>query len=617
MTTLMEAVVTMKPDFEDFEKQASGGIETAMGKAAATTDRYGKTLTRNVTLPILAVGGAVFKASTDFNSAMANVAALGVPQQRVEEMKKSIQDLSVTTAKSTTDLADGMYNVVSAFGDGADSMAILETNARAAVAGLATTTDAINLTSAVTKAYGDTSAEAVDRVANLALKTVEMGQTTFPELAASIGRVTPLTNELGVSQEELFGVMATFTGVTGGAAEVSTQLRGVLQALMSPTKEMTDYMALHGYASGQAMIESEGLQGAILGIAEYAQQAGVPLSKMIGSIEGQTLALAGSGEMYDTWTQKSSAMEGNLNTLDEAWKAQTEGVNAAGFQMAQARQEAAVAAQQLGDALAPAITQLVEAVTPLIGKVKELVDWFTSLDESQQQTIFKIIGLVAALGPALVVIAKLINAVKVITSVVKLMNLAFLANPITLVIAAIAVLGLLLWKYRDQIKEWIGNVVNWFKGLGEKLSAPFQKFKDFISNIFKGVLNIVKSYVNMMIGMWEKVINGPMNAANTLIRVANKVPGVNIPLLPTVSIPRLADGGDITRGGTVMVGEEGPEYLNLPAGARVTPLDKAGTTNITMNVTVQGGNFDEERLAAALDRMARRAAATSGYRRPE
>ena len=41
-------------------------------------------------------------------------------------------------------------------------------------------------------------------------------------------------------------------------------------------------------------------------------------------------------------------------------------------------------------------------------------------------------------------------------------------------------------------------------------------------------------------------------------------------------IPLLADGGNIQRGGMAVVGEAGPELLNLPTGARVTPLGNDG-----------------------------------------
>jgi TP901 family phage tail tape measure protein len=617
MSTLMESVVILRPDLDGFEREATRGVEGALSNVQDKADKFGRSMTRNVTLPILAVGGATITAANNFNAAMANVAALGVPIERVNELKTGIQELSVTTAKSTDDLADGMYNVVSAFGDGADTMSILETNARAAVAGLASTSDAINLTSAVTKAYGDTSARAVDRVANLALKAVEMGQTTFPELASSIGRVTPLANELGVSQEELFGVMATFTGVTGGAAEVSTQMRGALQALMAPTGDMTELMEELGYENGQAMIDALGFQGALAAITDQANKTGTPLKNFIGSIEGQTLALAGAGALADTWTEKTGAMGGELDTLNEAWSAQTEGINATGFQLAQARAEMAVTAQQMGDALMPVLADLLKAFQPIVESIRDMVERFNNLDESTQTNILRAVALIAAIGPVLVIFSKVIGVIKAVVTVFKLLNLAMLMNPIGLLVAALVVLGVILFKYRKEIGEWVQRVGAWFSGLGDKLREIFTRIGDTIRNVFQSAVGFVKGIINQLIGMFERVFNGPATAANALIKTANRIPGVNIPTLPTLSIPRLADGGDITRGGRVMVGEEGPEYLDLPRGARVTPLDKGGTTNITMNVTVQGGSFDEDKLARALDRIARDAAATSTYRRPQ
>ena len=180
----------------------------------------GKSLSAGVTLPIVAAGAAAFKFSNDFNAEMANVASL-MPGNtaRVQELGASVKQLSIDTGQSTGTMTEGLYNVVSAFGDTADTVGVLETNARAAVAGVSTVTDAIKLTSAVTKSYGDTSAQAVQHAADLGIMAVRLGQTTFPELAASIGSVTPQARELNVSQEELFATFATLTGVTGGAAE--------------------------------------------------------------------------------------------------------------------------------------------------------------------------------------------------------------------------------------------------------------------------------------------------------------------------------------------------------------------------------------------------------------
>jgi hypothetical protein len=64
----------------------------------------------------------------------------------------------------------------------------------------------------------------------------------------------------------------------------------------------------------------------------------------------------------------------------------------------------------------------------------------------------------------------------------------------------------------------------------------------------------------------------------------------------------LAEGGNVTAGGLSMVGERGPELLNLPKGASVTPLDKGGTGGVTVYVTVQGSMLSNAAELAAVVR---------------
>lgn len=438
--------------------KASGiasNVSDAMAKSAKSieaagkkSEAIGKSFTAGLTLPILGAGAAAIKLSTDFNAGMANVATL-IPGNtaRVGELKKGIQDLAIATGKSTTDMSGGMYQVLSAFGDNADTMKILEINAKSAASGLAETTDAINLTSAVTKGYGDTTSVAVQKASDLALMTVRLGQTTFPELASSIGLVTPLAASLNVTQEELFGTMATFTGVTGGASEVATQLRGVMQALMAPTDSMTKLMNKLGYENGAAMVKGEGLQKTLKLITDEAANSKQPLQGYLGSIEGQTLALAAAGGQSTTYAEKIAAMGDVAGTTDEAFKEITSGVNSAGFTMAQATTKVQVLAQRVGDMLAPYIARAAD----WIGK---LTDKFAALNPQQQKTILIVAGLVAAIGPALIIIGKMAQGVAALVSVVggvskaigvvipliKALGIAMATNPVLALVAAVALL---------------------------------------------------------------------------------------------------------------------------------------------------------------------------------
>jgi TP901 family phage tail tape measure protein len=207
MATVANLQIRFGADWSE-AKKAFSDVQKALAPMAKGFEAVGKDLTRYVTAPILGLGGAALKFSTDLNRAMGNIASLGIAEGRVMELKAAIQDTALATGKATGDIADGAHQVISAFGDTADTVGILEINAKAAAAGLATTEDAIRLTSAVTKGYGDTSAAAVQKVSDLAFTAVRLGQTTFPELASAMGRVVSLSDRMGVSQEQLFGVRA-------------------------------------------------------------------------------------------------------------------------------------------------------------------------------------------------------------------------------------------------------------------------------------------------------------------------------------------------------------------------------------------------------------------------
>ncbi len=464
MVTLGELMVRVGADISGFERAMgtfNNDLKTAKknlsGLGSALKDA-GTTLTASMTAPLIGIGGAAIHMSNDLNAAMANVATM-VPKStaRIQELKAAVQHMAVAVGKSTGDLAGGLYQVISAFGDSADTVKILDVNARAAAAGVATTTDAINLTSAVTKGYGDTSLAAVQKVSDLAFQTVKLGQTTFPELAASIGRVTPLAASLGVKMEEMFGVMATGTGVTGTAAEVSTQLRGILQSLMAPTEEMGTLISNLGFASGEAMLRQLGLQGTINTIVKAAKDAQAPLQSYISQIEGQTLALALSGPQAAVFTEKLRAMGNVAGATDEAFREQTDGINKTGFAWAQLQQKMAVTAQQLGDVLAPALFKGFEALNPLLELVQRGVSWFVGLDTGTQKLIITLGALAAATGPVLVGVGAVANGVASLVPIISGLGTAFTflaANPIGAVITAIAGLvavGIYLYNNWDSI----------------------------------------------------------------------------------------------------------------------------------------------------------------------
>jgi len=121
---------------------------------------------------------------------------------------------------------------------------------------------------------------------------------------------------------------------------------------------------------------------------------------------------------------------------------------------------------------------------------------------------------------------------------------------------------------------------NWIEGfvtfvtdaIGNRITKVFTDFKGTVAAVWDALKASFKDGVNF----WINAINTLINGANAIKPPAwlSKATGIEGVSLPT--IPMLAEGGDIQAAGRVLVGEKGPELLDLPRGARVTPLDSQG-----------------------------------------
>jgi hypothetical protein len=70
------------------------------------------------------------------------------------------------------------------------------------------------------------------------------------------------------------------------------------------------------------------------------------------------------------------------------------------------------------------------------------------------------------------------------------------------------------------------------------------------------------------------------NAIQAVIDTAKKVTSIPGKALKAItgSVPGMQAGGTVQHGGTVLVGEAGPELVNLPSGSQVIPNSQLGGT---------------------------------------
>lgn len=503
----------------------------SLGQTAKTAGKIAAGAMVAAATAVATLGTAAVKSAAEYEAQLANVSTLltGTEAEvaaRTAEIGDQVLEISNRTGVATADLTDGMYQVVSAFGDSADAAAILETAAKSAAAGNATTTDSINLLSAVTKGYGDTSAEAVQQAADLAFATVRLGQTSFPELAAGMGKVIPLASTLGLEQEQLWGAMATLTGVTGSTAEVVTQMKATMQAFLSPSKNMQAALKNMGYESGQALLESKGLQGSLDALKDAVGGNELAFAGLFSSVEAQTAVLAMAGNQAENLTSKTAEMYEATGAANTAFERQT---NSLKYDIQMIKNLGANFLTQLGTNILPYVREFAEAALPVVSEALEKIgSYMTGTIIPAAKTAAKwisehrtlILALAAGIASATVAFktmktaATAIKAVKELKTVweaaskggatlanaSKLLTVKFLA--ISAAIAVAVAIGVLIYKNWDKIKA---KAVE----LGAKISEVWGNIKTGVS---EAVANLVSAFQSnfpllsaYLSGWWESV----------------------------------------------------------------------------------------------------------------
>ena len=321
------------------------------------------------TTALTAAAAASVNMANKFNEGFSRVATL-IPgaTARIKELQENVLELSPAVGKTTQDLTEGLYEIISGFGDSADSAKTLTLAAKAAAAGSSTTKEAIALLSAVTKGYGDTSLDAQKKVSDLAFTTLKLGQTSMSELASSIQKTTSSSKELGVTQEELFSVFASGTGVIGGAAEVATKLQAAYTELMKPGDALLEAFEKLGVQTGAELIQKfGGLQGAFNALKNVADETGVAVNTLFGSAQAGSLVLYEAGAGAAKATASFEAMQNVVGATDEAFAETTEhGVNSFGFQLQQLQLNAQKMTIKLGQELIPTLQTLLKPVMSIV-----------------------------------------------------------------------------------------------------------------------------------------------------------------------------------------------------------------------------------------------------------
>lgn len=374
-----------------------GGVSgNGGGGAIRSANAAGSALTRNLSLPIIAVDLLSAKLAGDFEDSLYKVNSLAhLDAAGFDAMRASVLALAddKRIVQMPDDLAQGLLSIVGSGFKGAAAMDVLKQSAYGATAGMTTTQTASAAVVATLNSHvkGVTTAKEAQDVL---FRTVDLGVVSYEELAHSIGKTLPTAAAFGVSLQEMGAAVAAMTrqGISG--AESLTSLNNLMLHIAKPSKDAAEMMKDLGIEYGATALQTKGLTGWLKEAIERTGGNKQALTAIMPELRGLRglLALANDGGKSYT------AMLGGMATASRGAGAQLHSVaereKAVNFQAAEARKQLALAAIAMGDELVP-------AARDVIAVVRDASKWFLSLDKDTRQNIIRWGLYAAATGPVI------------------------------------------------------------------------------------------------------------------------------------------------------------------------------------------------------------------------
>ena len=646
-------------ELENLKKKANEAI-TAMGNKLKDVGNGFKDASRAIA-PVSAaaagVGIAGLKVATDFEKGMSEVKAVtGATEQEFEQLRQKAIDLGASTSFSSQEVAAAMTKMAKAGWDTTQIISGMEGVLDAAAAsgeslGTVSTIIADSITG-----FGLAASDS-SRVADLLTQAANAGTISISDLGETMKYVAPLGQSMGFSIEDVTTAVTAMSMAGIKGEQAGTSLRAAMLNMANPTDEAAAAMDRLGLQivdeNGNFKSLKEILDQMRAGLAGYTQEE---QAAILSTISGKT-AYSGLQAVLNLTQQEYDAVSASMQN--------SQGVADATAAVMQDNLSGAL--EQLGGALESLAIVLAENVIPWLTEVvRSATGWvesFSQMDEGTQKFVLGMLAVVAVAAPVLSAIGSIVGGIGTLLTWIPKIGPAFtavqtlltgtvfpaissgitglgsvvssvvsfiIANPITLIIAAIVALVALIATKGDEIqailqkvddflqnifvKDWtevfgptLGGIMNGamqtIKDIWDGIKKIFDGIIDFIRGVFtgdwerawKGVTEIfegvfgalegiAKAPINAIIGLLNGLIgaiNWAIDGLNSLsFDVPDWVPGIggeswgfNIPSIP--DIPYLAKGGILSRGSAV-VGEAGPELLTLSGGrAIVQPLTGA------------------------------------------
>jgi len=490
-TVLGRAVVEIVGDMTqlstDFE-----AAKTSAQDIGKSMQGVGTAISIGLTAPITAFGVSALRTFGSFESAMNQVRALsGATGSDLQKLTDLAITLGESTRFSATQAAEGMTLLAQAGFNAQQTMQAMPGLLNLSAAAGADLGTAASITTGILAGFNLQAAEA-GRVADVLAAASARSQADVASLGSAMAIVGPVASSLGVSFEEATSAIGLLSNAGIQGATAGTALRNVFLALTGPSgtaaKAIQDLGVQLFNAQGQllplpAIINN--FQSALQGMSE--QQRAAALSTIFGrdaSAAFLTLLQQGPATL-GAFTSGLQSSGGAAQSMAQTMQA---GINPAMEQMRGALESAQIGLVTL---LAPAITQVAQGATTLITA-------FNGLSSGTRIFIVTVAGLVAGLGPLLLVIGSVARALPLLQA-----GFAVLSGPIGMVVIGLGLITAAFIRAYNSSETFRTAVITGWTAIRAIAGPIFSSLSLLVATTFTQINSVVRTIMAGLAAFWS------------------------------------------------------------------------------------------------------------------
>ena len=518
-------VKSLTEQMKEFGSVSAQQIAAAGEKLKGVGDKMtsvGKDLTTHVTLPLVAIGtaGAASFAEVDKTMQLTNK-TMGNTEEQAEMLSRAMKEAAANSTFGMNDAATATLNFARA-GLSAEEAAAALAPAMNLAAGEGGDLDTVSagLVATINGFHG--SFDDAAHYADVFAAACNNSALDVNSLSSAMSVAAPIFAAAGYTIDDAalyMGVMAN-NGID--ADKAANSLKTGIARLVSPAKEgaeMMDKLGISVTNADGSMKDSVTIQRELHdAFAQLSESEQIAAASAIFGKNQMAPWLALINTAPSDVDELSASLAGCAGTTQEMAEAMMSGF---GGSIEKLKSSIDVLITSIGEALAPTIQKVA-------GFIQKLVDKFNALTPKQQETIVKIGLIVAAIGPLLVVLGTLLSSIgsimtwapKIVSGISSVIGIGgklmsglkalwalLAANPIVLVIAAIAALVagfIYLWNNCEGFRNfWINlweNIKSFASSAVEAIKKFFTGFIDFIKGNWQGLLLLL---VNPFVGAFK------------------------------------------------------------------------------------------------------------------